>query len=1062
MHRHCLAISLCTPVVSAAIFLAITCYPWSPAVAQDGSAALQGVIEDASGARIPAALVSVTSPDTGLQRAVFTDSEGRFSFGMLPPGRYDVSADASGMQQASQPGMQLHVGGATEVQFRLRPAARTETVNVVAPAITVDTQTGEVSYDIVERAILGLPLNGRRFTDLALLTPGVTQDPRGLTSDSNGDLSFGGVRGYENNFLVDGTDNNNSFFAQARGRYRAPYQFSNEVIKEFRVSSNSYSAELGRAGGAVFNVVTKSGSNDWHGTGFYYLRDRAFDAQAAFAPEKPEYQQDQYGGTVSGPIRKNRAFFYAGFDENRLDAPSIVQYANGATTVVPQPADYDYKDQSLVEAAAQKLNQMGGEYPTKTWGNAAFGKLDFTPSSKQLIFLRANISRYDGLNNVFFNPSNPLTTYAESANGTEDVATESIAASLTSQWKTNLATHLRAQFSRDLQQSYANSEDPKTKIYDLLDGAGRSSMLPRTTREHKLHIADTADIEMPRMSWKFGADFMRTWIYNYFPSMSGGEYYFDDVRVNPFTFAPMAHGQSLTPLRAYAHDVPRYYMQDFGPATSHPDSRLLALFLQDNFRVTRHLTLNAGIRYDLQTFLVNGLASNPLYTPSGKLPSDLNNFSPRLGFAYSVGTSRPLVIRGGAGRFYSLVPSMYASQVQTDNGLTQSELFLDMMKPADAAVFPTYPNPLVRCPSGAVNCPIPADLASHVTSTVSAFAPNFQTPYTDQASFTVEQELGRKITLSASYLYVHGEHLPRSLDANLPAPTIADYPVYNDDGSVFSGNYVQVASFATWQTQKTVECPYPPCINDVQRPIPQLGTINSFQSEASSVYNGLAVSLKRQVSRGLFLRIGYTFAKAIDDGPDALVVGRPGNVQDAYAVNLERGLSVTDQRHRLVVAGIVQSRHRDMGNAVLNRLMNGWQASTVVTYGSGRPINATVAGDPNQDGDTYNDRLPGYRRNAFIGPDYFTTDLRLTRNLRTGEHLSLQLIAESFNTFNRLNGQVTISDDGFLNSAGQFVAYSSTVGTKVYPGQYMRSSNFLSVNNSYAPRQVQFSVRANF
>ena len=518
-----------------------------PLDAQDGSAAMRGVVEDISGARIPAALVIVSSPETGFQRAVFTDSQGNFTFDMLTPGQYDVKAVAVSMQPANEASVQLHVGASTQLRFQLAPATRIETVNVVAPPVQVQTQTGEVSNGIVERAILELPLNGRRFTDLALLTPGVTQDPRGLTSGSNGDLSFGGVRGYQNNFLVDGTDNNNSFYAQARGRYRAPYQFSNEVIKEFRVSSNSYSAELGRAGGGVFNVVTKSGSNDWHGTGFLYMRDRIFDAQPAFSPDKPDARQDQFGGTLSGPIRKNRAFFYAGYDQNLLNVPSIVQFANGASKVVPQPVDYDYKDQALVEQAAQKLNSMAGEYPTKMSGNAAFGKLDFTPSSKQLIFLRVSTSRYSGINNVFFNPSSPLTTYTESANGSEDVATESIAASLTSQWTNNFATHLRAQFSRDLQQSSTNSEDPKVKIYNLLDGIGRSNLLPRETREHKLHVADTADIEHGRVSWKFGIDYIHAWIYNYFPSMGGGEFYFDNVKVNPFTFAPMRYGEPLTP-----------------------------------------------------------------------------------------------------------------------------------------------------------------------------------------------------------------------------------------------------------------------------------------------------------------------------------------------------------------------------------------------------------------------------------------------------------------------------------------------------------------------------------
>ena len=1030
--------------------------------AQDGSAGMRGVVEDVSGARIQAALVIVTSPETGFLRAVFTDAEGNFTLDMLTPGTYDVKAVAASMQPATQAAVHLQVGASTRLHFQLAPATRIETMNVTAPTIQVDTQTGEVSNNIVEQAILGLPLNGRRFTDLALLTPGVTQDPRGLTSGSNGDLSFGGVRGYQNSFLVDGTDNNNSFFAQARGRYRAPYQFSNEVIKEFRVSSNSYSAEVGRAGGGVFNVVTKSGSNDWHGTGFFYGRDRLFDAQPAFSPDKPDSHQEQFGGTVSGPIRKNRAFFYAGFDQSLVNVPSIVQFANGATTLVAQPVDYDYLDQALVAQATQKLNGMAGEYPTQMSGNAAFGKLDFTPSSKQLVFLRVGTSRYSGLNNVFFNPSSPLTSYAESANGTENVATESIAASLTSSWTNNIATHLRAQFSSDLQQSSANSEDPKIKIYNVLDGTGRSSLLPRETQEHKFHIADTVDIEHGRVSWKFGIDYIHTWIYNYFPSMSGGEYYFGNVKVNPFTFNPMRYGQPLTPLRAYAHGVARYYMQDFGPATSHPDSAALSLFLQDNFRLTRHFTLNAGIRWDLQTFLVGDLVNNPLYAPSGKLPTDVNNFSPRLGFSWSIGDRSPLVIRGGAGRFYSSIPSIYASQVETDNGLLQSHLFLDLMKPADAALFPAYPIALVRCPSGTTNCTVPQAVASHLTTTVSAFSPDFQTPYTDQASLTMEHELGRKITVSASYLYVHGEHLIRSLDVNLPKPTIVDYPVYNDDGSVFLGQYAPVASFVTWETRKTIDCPYPPCMNDVQRPNVRLGTINSFESQSSSVYNGFTLSLKRQVSRGLFLRIGYTFAKAIDDGQDALIVGRSGNVQNSYAVNLERGLSVTDQRHRFVAGGVVQPRKLDSGNAWLDEVANGWQLSSVLTYGSGRPVNATIAGDANQDGNTYNDRLAGYRRNAFVGPDYFTTDFRITRNLHAGERLTLQLLAETFNTFNRTNLQVTVSDDGFLNSAGQFVAYSTKVASKTYPGQFLKSATFMNANSAYAPRQVQFSIRANF
>jgi hypothetical protein len=1048
---------ICLIVSLAALALVLSL----PARAQDGNSALQGLVEDLSGARIVGAEVTLTNPDNGFQSLAKTDGEGRFRFAMLAPGRYTVAVSAPGMSTSRQSGLELHVGGSLQLQFRLRPEGRAETITVAAPLPVADPESGEVAHIVDQQAITDLPLNGRRYTDLALMMPGVTQDPRGLTSGSNGDLSYGGTRGYQNSYLVDGTDDNNSFFAQARGRYRAPYQFSNEVIKEFRVSSNGYSAEIGRAGGAVFNVVTNSGGNHWHGTGFLYVRERDFDAQSAYVANTPYEQQRQFGGTFSGPLVKNRVFMYLGYDQHQLRVPQFVQFGNGADTVVPTADDYDYLDQPLVDAAAAKLNALAGEYPTYMGGNAGFAKFDFMVSSKQLLFLRLSTSRYSGTNNVFFDAASPITHYTEDNNGTEDVATESLAASWTSAWTTHLSTNLRAQFSRDVQQSFSNSDTPKIKIYGIVDGMGRSGILPRLTREHKLHVADTVSYNTGRMNWKFGGDFLQTWIYNYYPAMFGGQYYFNNVKVNPWFFTPAKYGEPLTPLRAYAHGVPRYYTQDFGDAESHPNSRSYSLFAQNTVRVTRNLTLTAGLRWDLQTFQVPGLVSNPLYDPAGKTPTVTDNFSPRVAFSYSVGNRHPVVLRGGFGRFYSLVPSIYASQVENDNGVSNTELFVDIMKPNNAAVFPTYPNALVNCPPGAKVCEAPASVAGLLTTQVSAFSANFQTPYTDHANATVEYGITPKLHLSASYLYVHGEHLIRSLDANLPKPKITDYPVY-DDNSVFTGQYYSVASFATWQTTRSVDCPYPPCLNDVQRPDPRLGTINSFESAASSVYNGLTVMLKGNIGKQFFLRAGYTFAKAIDDGADSLVVGRPGNVQNAYATQLERGLSVTDQRQRLVASTVWQSPQFPYESRMLGALFNNWTASTVFTAGSGRPINATIAGDANRDNDTYNDRLPGAARNSYIGPGYFTVDMRISKSFQLSERVRVTLLAESFNVSNRINRRVDISDDGFLNSAGQFVAYSTSVGKALYPGEFVKNSKFLMPTNSYAPRQVQLSLRASF
>jgi hypothetical protein len=222
----------------------------------------------------------------------------------------------------------------------------------------------------------------------------------------------------------------------------------------------------------------------------------------------------------------------------------------------------------------------------------------------------------------------------------------------------------------------------------------------------------------------------------------------------------------------------------------------------------------------------------------------------------------------------------------------------------------------------------------------------------------------------------------------------------------------------------------------------------------------LTLPLRGQVGKQLFIRAGYTFAKGIDDGADSLVVGCPGNVQNAYATQLERGLSVTDQRHRLIVSTVYEPASFHYELPLLNALFNNWKVSSVVIVGSGRPVNATMAGDGNQDGNTYNDRLPGAVRNAYIGPGYFTTDVRISKVFQLSERVLLALLVESFNVTTRVNGRVDISADGFLNSAGQFVAYSTQVGKTLYPGEFIKNSHFLIPTNSSAPRQVQFSARA--
>lgn len=296
-------------------------------------------------------------------------------------------------------------------------------------------------------------------------------------------------------------------------------------------------------------------------------------------------------------------------------------------------------------------------------------------------------------------------------------------------------------------------------------------------------------------------------------------------------------------------------------------------------------------------------------------------------------------------------------------------------------VFPAFPTALANCPIKSTFCAPPASVTQYLSSDVAAFAPNFVTPRVHQASLNLERELANRFAGGISYMFVHGQNLIRARDVNLPVPVDVTYPVYDETGTNFLGAYYSVPTFSTWQMTRSMTCPWPPCINPLARPISQVGAINEFASQASSFYHGVTVSLNRRMTSGLYFRLAYTFAHSVDDGQDALVAARPATVQNSYSTSSERGPSVTDQRHRFVLSAIEEPMPFGREHALLAKMFNDWKVSGVVTIGSGRPVDAKVFGDPNQDSNSSNDRLPGYGRNAFLGPDYATADLRLTRRL---------------------------------------------------------------------------------
>jgi TonB dependent receptor len=447
--------------------------------------------------------------------------------------------------------------------------------------------------------------------------------------------------------------------------------------------------------------------------------------------------------------------------------------------------------------------------------------------------------------------------------------------------------------------------------------------------------------------------------------MFGGEYIFSPIKVDPFTFQPMVGGLQLTPLRAYAHEVPHYYVQRFGPAASHPNSNDYAAFVQDTMRVTSHMGLSLGVRYDVQTFSRKYLKANPLWPDSGKVPLDLNNFAPRAGISYAFGDERPLVARIAYRMFYPRIPQIYNSAIETDNGLAANSIFLNQTNYYDRQIFPQYPFTLVQCAPLAPACTPPASLMQFAESDVSAFAHNFRTPEVHQASLTLEREVAKRVVVQASYSFVHGQNLVRARDVNLPAPTEVEYPIFDASGLDVLG-YGNVDTFSTWQFSSSLTCPFPPCINPLARPLPQLGSINVFESAASSVYHGATLSIKRQMTHGIYFRLAYTYAHAIDDGQDALVAGRPATVQNSYSPSSERGNSVTDQRQRFVFSWIYEPQSLNGGQGWMGKISKGWKSSGVFTAGSGRPVDESRCWG-RQSGRQFRQRPPSGHQPQFAG-----------------------------------------------------------------------------------------------
>ncbi len=939
--------------------------------AEIGGATLNGTVTDPTGGAVPNAKVSTTNTDTGLTRTTVTNQAGVYSFTRLPVGPYDVSIEAQGFKTAKRSGITLNVGAVLTYDVALQVGTAQETISVTAEAPVVESTRSQTSTTVTEQQVRDLPINGRNFLDFTVLTPGVVRD-----QTRSGDLSFGGQRGTSNSLLVDGSDTNNIFFGQTTGRTgtgRNPYSFSQDAVQEFQVNTNGYQAEIGRAGGGVINVITKSGTNDFHGSVFEFFRDKALNANSwennrRGAPKRA-YHFNQFGGNLGGPVIKNKLFFFFNYDGQRNTTPNTV-----ILTVGPDAAD------PLSVQGYQSLQKYLAPYSNALNNDVYLGKADWDISGSQRLSVRYNANRFKGQNF-----ENGGQASAAEHTGNSNVTTDNVAGSHT--WILNPSTlvETRLAWTRDNEPGESNTTAPEAVIRQggtTVLSIGRNSFSPRYTNARTVQWVETLSTVKGRHSFKFGTDNNFQHIDNFFPGNFSGSYVFN-------SYADFAAGRPFSFTQAFAG------ADTDGPLTN-PNVNEFAFFAQDSWRATGRLTLNYGIRYDYfalaQPSVKNpdpGLASLGLDT--SRINLDHNNIAPRFGFAYKA-TSR-IVLRGGYGMFYGRTPSILTGTAFSQNGIQVQTYTLN----ATTGGLPVYPNVLSAPP------------ALSRRPDIFVFAPDYVQPLTHQWSFNIDTQLGANYAITVGYLGVRGEHLSRTRDINLSAPG-------EIQASYADGTPVTFLRYSG------------------TRPNPNFGRISLFDSGADSIYHGAFVQLTKRFSKSFSVQGSYTFSHAIDDAPDftSVVVGADDLKNAAYTVypNLERGRANSDVRHRFVLAGLWQIDYaKSLQNPVARALLRGYEFSTITQLQSGRPFTINAGNDPNNDGNSRTDRPPYVGRNTLDGPGFASVDVRFARDLSIWERARLRLMFEAFNLTNRANFSSILTAQYNYNATTRVFAPAAGFGT---------------------------------
>jgi len=1029
----------------------------SPVLAQSFRGSIRGRVVDPSGSVIAGAKVTAKNDATGLARETTTGTDGAYVLAELPAGEYTVTASSAGLSPVSQ-NVIVSVGLDTTADFDLTKIQKQQEQVIVTAQAPVIDETRDTLGEVVERQLVAdLPLNGRDFGKLVALVPGATVEPSGVAAVQSGfgQFTINGNRDRSNNYTLDGTDNNDPFFNNSAlnqtGIGGAPASLLPiDAIQEFNLQSQ-FPAEYGRNSGAVVNIITKSGTNQFHGSAFEFVRNDLFDARNYFnrvidssgvAHPKTAFRNNQFGGALGGPIIKEKTFFFGAYEGQRervgsdfsLLVPTATQISeaqalSGALGTPPSPAltsiltkFFPASSTGIVSGVVHDSNEV----------DSLIAKVDHQINDREQFSARY---AYASSQQVFplgslggFGSGSRLPEFAQ----TSPARVQVFSASWLSTLSARKLNEVRFGYSR-YRTSFSSLDanfDPSTLGINL--GTGKTGLpeidfggafdnlgatafsVPRGRTSQSFQILDNFTIETGRNTIKFGGEYRRAQISSFNDNLERGLFSFSAA--DPTTLAPCTQA---APLPGCADSgvltLVNYYQGNTFPSIESGNTQRttfnngLAFFAQDDFRAASHLTLNLGLRWEYfgpigeaDNILANLGADNLLHmVGSGGVTSaykrDLNNFGPRLGFAWN--PVAKTIIRGGYVIYYDYIPQdLMIANFTNDAGLVTPPI-------GPKPVLPLNYNSAQW--SGGAG-PVFSPLSPPITPDIFFTPRNLVTPYSQSWNLNLQQETFKNVALQVGYVGSKGTKLVRLLDANQP----------NAGGT---------------------------------RPNPNYGFMDEFATISSSSYNALQTTLRVQGSHGLSGFAGYTFSKSLDDASDGIdynfsTVALP---QNSYDLAAERGPSNFDTRHRFTAAFTYQipTFHGP------KRLVEGWQFNAIFTAQSGRPVPLVSSNDTSGVGfDQFPspsnfhqrpDLLPGVNpinpnwesapdtigylngnafaqpldatnpnsqgafgnlgRNAIFGPKYWDLDFALEKNTPISERVHLQLRAELFNIFNHPN-----------------------------------------------------------